>query len=114
MNTSSSPVIAYASKLNRFAHANPTRTLLVAIGCGLAVGVLVRALQPRISGSRAAHLLADVQDRLHGIAAPIQRQVDHMVERGVSTTRNGAAHFHDLHLDRGFRKLGRQFKNLFR
>ena len=114
MNTLSSPVTARALQLNRFARENPTRSVLVAIGFGLAAALLVRALQPRPPASRAARLLADLQNRLYGIAAPAHRQADHLVESGAGTVRNGVAQFHELHLDHGLRKLGRRCQNLFR
>lgn len=114
MSTSSSPVTACAVQFNRFARENPTRSVLVAIGFGLATALLVRALRPRRSASRATRLLTDLQNRLHGIAAPVHRQADQLVESGAGTVRNGVAQFHELHLDHGFRKLGRRCKNLFR
>ena len=112
MNPPSSPLTECASKLNRFARENPTRTLLVAIGCGLAVGFLVRTLRP--PESRAARLLGDIRDRLHGIAAPVQRQAEHLVESGAGAVRSGVAHLHDLHIERGLRKFGQRLVNLFR
>ena len=118
MNTPSnpvteSPVTECALQLDRFARENPARALLIALGVGLAAGVLVRALQPRPAENRAARLLADLQERLHNIAAPLHRQAEDLVESGAGTVRNGVAQFHDLHLNRGLRKLGRRFKNLF-
>lgn len=108
------PFAEPASRLDRFARENPARTLLIAVGLGLAVGVLVRSLQARPSESSATRLLADIQARLHDIAAPVRRQADHVVESGASTVRSGVAHLHDLRLDRGLRKLGRRLQNLFR
>ena len=107
MNTPSTPVTECASQLDRFARENPARAVLIALGVGLAAGDLVRALQPRPAESRAARLLADIQDRLHEIATPLQRQADRAVESGSDTVRDGVARFHDLH-------LGRRFRNLFR
>ena len=114
MNTPSSPVTACASQFDSFTRENPTRSILLAIGFGLAAALLVRALQPRSPESRAARLLADLQDRLHAIAAPVHRQADHLVASGAGTVRNGVAQFHELHLDHGLRKLGRRCQNLFR
>ena len=114
MNTPSHPTTECASQLDRLTRENPAGFLIAAIGFGLAAGLLVRALQPRPSESRAARLLADIQDRLHDIAVPIHRQADRLLESGAGTARNGVAQFHDLRLDRGLRKLVRRFKNLFR
>lgn len=107
MNTTSTSVTECASQLDRFARENPARAVLIALGVGLAAGVLVRALQARPAESRAARLLADIQDRLHEIATPLHRQADRVVESGADTVRDGVARFHDLH-------LGRRIRNLFR
>ena len=114
MSTPSSPVTECASRLHRFARENPTRTLLIAVGCGLAAGLLIRTLRPRPPENRAARLLTDIRNRLHGIAEPVHRQADHLVESGTSAVRSGVAQFQNLHIERGLQKLRRQFKNLFR
>jgi len=117
MNTTSSPsnpLTECQSKLNRFARDNPAGAVLAAIGCGLAVGLLIRALQPRPAETLAARLLADIQDRLHSIAAPVQRHAEDLMASGASAVKSGVAQFHDLHMERGLRKLGQRFKNLFR
>ncbi len=114
MNTPSSATTECASKLNRFTRENPTQSLIFAIGCGLAAGLLIRALQPRPIESRATRLLEEIQDRLHSIAAPVRRNADRLVESGTSTVRDGVEHFHDLHLDRSLQKLGGRIRNLFR
>jgi hypothetical protein len=114
MSTSTRPITEYATKLQKLARQNPKRTLLAAIGCGLAVGILVRTLRPRTPQSRTARLLADVRSRLHEIAVPVRRQTEHLVETSTSAVKNGVAHLHDLHLGRGLQKLGQRFKKLFR
>ena len=114
MSTPSRPITEWASKLQLLARENPTRTLLVAIGCGLAVGFLVHSLRPQPPQSRTARLLADVRNRLHEIAGPAQRKAEHLVENGASAVRSGVSHIRELHLERGLRKFGERFKNLFR
>ena len=113
MSTPSRPIAEYASKLQSLARENPTRTLLAAIGCGLAVGLLVRTLRPHTPASRTARLLADVRNRLHDIAVPVRRQTEHLVESSASAVKNGVAHLQELHLERGLHKLGQRFKKLF-
>ena len=111
MKTSSKAVNDCASKLNRIAHENPARTLLVAIGCGLAVGFLIRTMNP--PKSRTARLLEDIGDRLHNIAEPVQRHAEHLAGSGADAVRSGVAHLHDLHIERGLRNLGKRCKSLF-
>jgi len=114
MKTPSSPIHECASKLNRLARENPAATFLVAVGCGLAVGYLVRTLRPHPPESRTARVLTDIRDRLQGIAAPVQRQAEHLIESGSSAVNDGIAHLRDLHLERGIRRLGLRVRNLFR
>ena len=114
MSTPSRPIADCAAKLQSLARENPMRSLLVAIGVGLAAGLLVRTFRPRIPESRTARLLADVRSRLHDIAAPVRRQTEHLVESSTAAVKNGVAHLHDLHLGRGLQKLGERVRKFFR
>ena len=114
MSTPSRPISDCAAKLQSLARENPTRSLLVAIGVGLAAGLLVRTLRPRTPESRTARLLADVRSRLHDIAVPVRRQTEHLVESSADALKSGVAKLHDLHLGRGLQKLGQRFRKLFR
>ena len=114
MSTPSRPIADCAAKLQSLARENPTRSLLVAIGTGLAAGLLVRTFRPRIPESRTARLLADVRSRLHDIAVPVRQQTEHLVESSSGALKNGVAKLHDLHLGRGLQKLGQRLKKLFR
>lgn len=114
MNPSTHPLAECASQLNRFAHTHPGRALCAAIGVGLLAGFLVRAWSPRPARAQAIRLLADLHGRLHEVAAPIQREADHLLAAGAAATTNGAAHLRQLHLDRGLRHLVRRCQNLFR
>jgi len=113
MSTSSRPIADCASKLQKLARENPACTLLTAIGCGIAVGFLVRTLRPHTPASRTVRLLADMRDRLHDIAVPVRRQTEHLVESSADAVKNGVAHLQNLHLERGLQKLGKRFKGLF-
>jgi hypothetical protein len=113
MSTPSHPIAECASKLNHLARENPRSTLLAAIGCGLAIGFLVRTLIPRTPASRTARLLADMSHRLHAIAVPVRRETKHLVEASTSAVKSGVEHLHDLHLGRGLKKLGQRLKGIF-
>jgi hypothetical protein len=113
MSQPSHPIAECASKLSHLARENPKRTLLTAIGCGLAVGFLVRTLRPRTPASRTARLLADMSRRLHDIAKPVRRRTEHLVEHSADVVKSGVAHFHDLHLGRGLQKISRRLGKLF-
>ncbi len=114
MNKPSNPVTECTTKFNRLARENPTRSLLIAIGVGLAAGLLVRTLRPHTPESRAARLLTDIRDRLQTIAAPVQRHAGHLFESGSNAVSNGVAHLKDLELGSGLQKLSRRFTKLFR
>jgi ElaB/YqjD/DUF883 family membrane-anchored ribosome-binding protein len=114
MSSSSRPIAECASKLSHLARENPKRTLLAAIGCGLAIGILVRTMRPRTPASRAARLLADMRSRLHDIAKPVRRQTEHLVENGANAVKSGVGHLQELHLERGLRNLGRRLGKIFR
>ena len=109
----SQPTTECHSKFRELACENPTRSLLVAVGCGLALGLLVRSLRPHTPESRMVRLLADVRERLHDIAVPIQRHTENLVESGTDAVKSGVAHLQDLHLERGLKKLGKRIKGLF-
>ena len=113
MNTPSHPANDCSSKFRELACENPARSLLIAIGCGLALGLLVRTLRPHTPESRMARLLADVRDRLHGIAEPIQRHTGSLVESGTDAVKSGVAHLQELHLERGLKRLGKRVRSLF-
>ncbi len=114
MSPSSHPLAERASQLNYYAHTHPGRTLCAALGVGLLAGLLVRAWSPPPARAQAIRLLADLQERLHEIATPIQREVDHLLAAGAAATTNGTAHLRQYHLDRGLRRLVRRCQNLFR
>lgn len=113
MIPSSHPLAERAAQLHRYAHTHPGRALCAAIGVGLLAGCLVRAWSPRPARAQAIQLLADLHGRLQEIAAPFQREADHLLEAGAAATTNGASHLRQLHLDRGLRRLVRRCRNLF-
>ena len=82
---------------------NPTRSIVMALGLGLAVGLVIRALQPPPPATRAARLIEDLQDRLHGLS-----------DRAASMAGSGVDRVRDLNLDRSVRSLSQRFQNLFR
>lgn len=113
MNTPIRPDTECHSKLGEYAAENPSSALLIAVGCGLALGLLVRTLFPHPPESRAARLLAEVRDRLHDLAEPIQRHTENLMTTGADAVKSGVSQLHDLHLERGIQKLGKRFRKLF-
>ena len=81
---------------------NPTRSIVMALGLGLAVGLVIRALQPPPPSTRTARLIEDLQDRLHVLS-----------DRATSLAGDGVDRVRDLGLDRSVRSLGQRVRNLF-
>ncbi|TDU71453.1 hypothetical protein EI77_02579 [Prosthecobacter fusiformis] len=80
---------------------NPTRTLLMVAGLGVAAAFLARSLAPTPQ-NRALQVLEDIQDRLSDLA-----------DEGALAMSRGVRHVGELHLDRTFDKLSRGIKGLF-
>ena len=89
---------------------NPTRTILLAVGAGLALALIVRALQPRPVENRAARLLEDLRERLSDLAEPAHR----LASNGAALAQNGVDQFSNLHLDRTLNSMTGKLRKLFR
>ena len=97
--------------LDAFVRENPTRAIIFAAGAGLALALLVRALQPRPAEHRAARLLEDLRERL---ADPALRRASGLASDGASLLHEGVNRFSGLHLDRKLHRATDRLRNLFR
>ncbi len=69
---------------------NPGTTLLIAVGTGLAIGLLVRALRPeRTAQYRVARMLEDFQDRMREATAPALHKAGELASDGAEAVRDG-------------------------
>ncbi|MEO6740641.1 MAG: hypothetical protein ABIP20_10330 [Chthoniobacteraceae bacterium] len=69
---------------------NPGTTLLIAIGTGLAIGLLVRALRPeRTPQYRVARMLEDIQQRMRDATAPALHKAGELASEGAEAVRDG-------------------------
>ena len=93
---------------------NPTRTILLAVGAGLALALIVRALQPRPVENRAARLLEDLRERLSDLAEPAQRRASALASNGAALAQNGVDQCSNLHLDRTLNNVTGKLRKLFR
>jgi hypothetical protein len=90
-----------------------TNALLVALGAGLAIGLIVRALRPAPSrAERLAHLLADLEDRVRDTARPALRRATSYATEGADVVREGL-HTGEALLHRCWRDTARSVRNLF-
>ena len=92
---------------------NPTRAILAAVGVGIAIALVVRALQPRPVEQRAARLLEDLRERLQDLADPAYRRASRLASNGASVVQDGVDHLSGLHLDRAFNRFSSRLRNLF-
>ena len=92
---------------------NPTRAILFALGAGVALAFVVRALQPRPQ-HRAARLLEDLRERLGDFADPALRRASGLASNGASLVQDGMDQFSSLHLDRTLNGVTKRLRNLFR
>ena len=81
---------------------NPIPSIVMALGAGLVIGLVIRALQPPPTTTRAARLLEDLQDRLHDLT-----------DRASSLAGDGVERVRDMGLDRSVRSLSQRVRNLF-
>jgi hypothetical protein len=92
---------------------NPGTAILAAIGTGLVIGLIVRALRPEPTPrSRAMQLLKDIENRLRDITEPALRKASEMASEGASAVQdglqNGSAGFKRAFTD-ARKRLGKVF-----
>lgn len=92
---------------------NPGTALLIAVGTGLAIGLLVRALRPEPSPrDRVAQMLEDLEDRLRGAADPAIRKAGLFASEGANALQDGL-HSSEARLERLVRDTRRKLHRLF-
>ncbi len=90
-----------------------TNALLCAIGTGIAIGLIVRALRPAPSRTeRLAHLIEDLEDRLRETARPALRKASAYAAGSADVLRDGL-HTGEALLERGWRDAARGVRRLF-
>ena len=91
---------------------NPATAILAAIGGGLLIALLVRALLPTPSPrQRLAGLLEDLEDRLRDAAEPAFRKANALAGDGTKAVNNGL-HRGEAQLDRFVRDARRRVRQL--
>lgn len=78
------------AELNRRVRRNPAATLLIAVGAGLAIGLLVRGLRPTTPRHRMMHFFDDLHGRLNDAAAPVVRRAATIAGEGAEMLRERA------------------------
>jgi hypothetical protein len=107
--TLSTPANEYCAQVDRKVRENPGRSLLIAAGVGLAIGILVRALQTQPPATRTERLMADIQHRLEDLSS----RAGSLAGTGASLVHDGVDRVRGLHLDRRLRSLGDRVRSIF-
>jgi len=89
---------------------NPTSAILCAVGAGLLLGLLVRALRPAPTPQdRVVRLLEDIGDRLRELSRPVLRRASALASEGIDAAKHGEAQVGSLLGD-----ASRRVRRLFR
>ena len=91
---------------------NPGTAMLIAVGTGLAIGLLVRALRPeRTLQQRLARMLGDLDHRVREATGPALHKAGVLASEGAEAVRDGF-HTGATRLGRFFRNGGRKLRDL--
>jgi ElaB/YqjD/DUF883 family membrane-anchored ribosome-binding protein len=100
-------------ELQNCVRSNPTGAVLFAIGAGLAIGLLVRALRPEPTPSqKVANLVAEIEERLRDAAAPTFRRAGALASNGADVLRD-RLQGSEARIERLLREATRGFRSLF-
>ena len=92
---------------------NPGTTMLIAIGAGLAIGLLARALRPKATlQNRVARLLEDIEHRVRDATGPAMHKAGELAEDGAEAVRDGW-HNGEARMGRFFRDGSKKLRHLF-
>lgn len=97
------------AEMDQCVRRNPGTAILIAVGTGLVLGLLVRALRPEPTPQyRVARLIEDLEDRLRDATAPVLRKASALASDGLD-----AAHTGEAKLERLFGDATRRVRRLF-
>jgi ElaB/YqjD/DUF883 family membrane-anchored ribosome-binding protein len=82
----------YRAEVEECVRRNPGSALLVAVGAGVAIALLVRALRPAPTPQeRITQVLEDIESRLRDLASPVLRRASAMASEGLEAAQHGEA-----------------------
>ena len=88
------------AEVDQYVRRNPTAAILCALGAGLAIGLLVRALKPEPTPQhRVVRLLEDLEDRLRDAAGPVLRKAGALASDGLEAAQHGTSRAESLLAD---------------
>ena len=97
------------AEVDQCVRRNPATAILVALGAGLAIGLIVRALRPEPTPQyRVARLLEDLEDRLRDVTGPVLRKASALASDGLEAAQQGGSRAESL-LSDATRRMRRMF-----
>ena len=91
---------------------NPTCAILTAVGVGVALALVVRALrQPEQPRSQVKQLLEDIQERLHDLTDPALSRLNEFAGESSAALKKSARHVDGIH--KNLQSLGCRLRNVF-
>lgn len=97
------------AEVDQCVRRNPTASIALALGAGLAIGLLVRALRPEPTPQhRVARLLEDFEHRLRDATGPILRKASALASDGLEAAQDGGSRAESL-LSDATRRVRRLF-----
>ncbi len=101
------------AELDQCVRRNPGGSLLVALGLGLALGILVRGLRPEPRPQhRLAELLEDLEERVRETSAPAFRQASKLASESAQVLGSGL-HRGEAQLERVLRQTARRLRGFW-
>lgn len=80
------------TEMDQYVRRNPGTAILVAVGTGMAIALLVRALRPEPTPQRrVAQLLNDLEGRLRDVTGPALRRASSLASDGLDAAQHGEA-----------------------
>lgn len=96
-NSTTNVVAECCDEMDQYVQRNPGVSVLAAVGVGLALGLLVRALRPDPAPqNRIARMLGDFEHNFRDVTAPVLRKMSSLASDGLDAAQEGgsrAKHF---------------------
>lgn len=87
----------YCEEAEQCVRRNPGSAILIALGAGLAIGLIIRALRPEPTPQhRVVRLLEDLEDRLRDATGPILRKASALAHDGLEAAQEGGSRAESL------------------
>jgi len=112
INDTAAKTSSCCSSLEERVRENPTAAIITALGAGIALGLVVRALrQPESPRSHVKQLLEDIHERLHDLTDPALNRLNELAGEGSAALKKNAQRVEGMRDQ--LRSLGCRLGSLF-